>query len=173
MTTIPTDIRLREIENQDLPFIHTLRSPEVVAHLGAAFRHVSIETDIEWLDAYRRQRDHQVRLLIEQGHEAIGVLYLLNIDWIHRSAEFAMALAPTARGRGAGTEAARQGIAHAFEDLNLSRLHLSVLSDNFVAKQLYKKLGFVREGIHPQSTWKNGIWKDSESWALRTTARGA
>ncbi|MDD0816575.1 GNAT family protein [Curvibacter sp. HBC28] len=173
MSTAPTDIRLREIESRDLPFIHTLREPEVVDHLGAAFRHVSTETDAEWLSAYRRQRDRQVRLVIEQGTEPMGVFYLLGIDWIHRSAEFAMALTPSARGRGVGTEAARQGIAHAFQDLNLSRLHLSVLSDNLAAKRLYQKVGFVCEGLHPQSTWKHGAWKDSETWALRTAARGA
>ncbi len=51
------------------------------------------------------------------------------------------------RGRGLGTEALRQACIHAFRDLELSLLELTVFPDNAAAIRSYEKVGFVRTDI--------------------------
>jgi RimJ/RimL family protein N-acetyltransferase len=45
---------------------------------------------------------------------------------------------------------------HAFEELNLYRVYLSVRSDNETALAMYLKSGFVEEGTFRKSVFKNG-----------------
>ena len=49
---------------------------------------------------------------------------------------------------------------HAFENLNLNRVELTVLSDNEVAKHLYEKCGFIYEGRKRKSIYKRGKFVD-------------
>jgi RimJ/RimL family protein N-acetyltransferase len=43
----------------------------------------------------------------------------------------------------------------------LNKISLEVLSNNIIALNLYKKLGFVTEGIKRQEVYKNNQWVDS------------
>ncbi|WP_416196935.1 GNAT family N-acetyltransferase [Pseudomonas sp. Teo4] len=45
---------------------------------------------------------------------------------------------------------------HAFMDLNLNRVYLTVLENNARALSLYKKVGFKVEGTLRQAVFKNG-----------------
>ena len=45
---------------------------------------------------------------------------------------------------------------HAFYNLNLQRIELTVLEDNVRARVLYEKAGFVQEGFKRKSKYKNG-----------------
>ncbi|MDZ5253958.1 GNAT family N-acetyltransferase [Clostridium sp. LIBA-8841] len=46
------------------------------------------------------------------------------------------------------------------EELNIIRLELSVFRDNYKAINLYKKFGFLEEGIKVKSALKNGEYTD-------------
>lgn len=50
------------------------------------------------------------------------------------------------QGKGIGSFAVKQMIKHAFNDMNLNRIELTVLDNNDRAKHLYEKSGFVYEG---------------------------
>jgi putative acetyltransferase len=49
--------------------------------------------------------------------------------------------------------------------LNLSRLELSVFTDNEAALKLYKKLGFVVEGTHKKFAFRDGEYVDAYTMA--------
>jgi RimJ/RimL family protein N-acetyltransferase len=53
-----------------------------------------------------------------------------------------------------------QLLRHAFQDLNLHRVWLRVLSDNEPAIHLYTKLGFIHEGRSRDVVFKNGKYAD-------------
>jgi RimJ/RimL family protein N-acetyltransferase len=162
MTT--DDIFLRELERADLPAINAWRADyELVGLLGGSFRHVGSEVDARWFDAYLNLRAHNVRLAIcvANSREIVGVVYLLNIDWINRSAEFSIQIgAASARGRGIGKAATELMLTHAFADLNLRRITLTVLATNTHAIALYEKTGFRQEGIFRQAAYKSGAYVD-------------
>jgi UDP-4-amino-4,6-dideoxy-N-acetyl-beta-L-altrosamine N-acetyltransferase len=162
-------IKLRELERTDLPLLNRWRNdPEQIAPLGGAFRHVALGADERWYDAYAAARANNVRLAIcEPAGAMVGVVYLLDIDWVHRDAEFAIWIGdPAWRGKHCGERATRMALAHAFDDLNLERVHLEVLSHNERAIRLYERIGFQREGLLRNAVFKRGQRHDLVLMAL-------
>lgn len=49
---------------------------------------------------------------------------------------------------------------HAFNNMNLQRVELTVLEDNTRARHLYEKCGFVYEGKKRKAKYKNGKFVD-------------
>jgi RimJ/RimL family protein N-acetyltransferase len=158
------DIFLREIEAADLPAITAWRADrDVVDALVGSFRHVNGDIDRRWYDAYLASRPNNVRLAIclREGAQCVGVVYLLKIDWINRSGEFGIQIGdPAARGRGIGKSATRLMLQHAFADLNVRRVYLSVLADNARAIRLYERVGFRHEGVLREAVFKCGRYVD-------------
>lgn len=155
---------LREICNADVPFINEWRNDRnLIDALCSPFRYISQEVDQLWFNSYLANRSNTVRLAIcEKGSGLlVGAVYLLSIDWISRSCEFAIWIGDkNHQGVGAGRFAARRASLHAFQDLNLNRIFLTVLKSNARAMALYTSLGFVVEGTLRQAVFKNGSYAD-------------
>jgi UDP-4-amino-4,6-dideoxy-N-acetyl-beta-L-altrosamine N-acetyltransferase len=160
---------LRELARSDLSFINTWRNdPELIAQLASPFRFIGQEVDDAWFNAYLAARSNQVRLAIcRDADQPIGAVYLLNIDWLNRSAEFAIWIGDkTMQGCGAGEFSTRAAVKHAFTDLNLHRLYLTVLPTNTRAIHLYEKVGFVVEGRLRAAVFKQGQFVDMVQMSL-------
>jgi RimJ/RimL family protein N-acetyltransferase len=130
-----------------------------VSLLGAPFRYIDVEIDEQWIDNYYKNRDCSVRLAIceKKKDKVVGVVYLLNIDWISRNCEFAIMIGDVShQGQGLGEYATKLALMHAFKDLNLHRVYLTLLEDNKRALNLYEKVGFKREGLLRSAVFKNG-----------------
>ena len=155
---------LREICRSDIQVINSWRNDrEIIDTLGASFRYIGEETDIIWFNNYLSNRSGIIRLAIcnKASTTLIGAVYLLGIDWVNRSAEFAIWIGEKSyQGKGAGFFAIRETLSHAFNDLNLHRIHLTVLATNQRAINLYKKIGFLEEGRLRQVVFKNGCFID-------------
>jgi RimJ/RimL family protein N-acetyltransferase len=155
---------LREIARADLAAINAWRADrELVGLLGAPFRYIGLEVDTAWFEHYLKSRGDSIRLAICRSDDGaiVGVVNLMQIDWVNRSAELSIQVGEASqRGMGAGEQAMRTAIRHAFEDLNFHRLHLTVLSNNERAISLYKKVGFKIEGCLRQALFKNGAYVD-------------
>lgn len=153
-------LKLRELERRDIPTINTWRNdPELIACLGAPFRYINPDVDQQWYDGYLRSRNNCVRCAIveEKQDEILGLVSLASIDNVNRSGHLHIMIGGSEnRGRGLGTFAVRAMVEHAFSNLNLNRIELGVLETNLPALRLYEKVGFVREGLKRQSTYKNG-----------------
>ena len=86
---------------------------------------------------------------------------LVSIDYLNQSAELHIMIGDKEnRGKGAGTFAVKEMLSHAFTNLNLHRIGLTVLADNERAKHLYKMCGFRCEGCMRQSKYKRGEFVD-------------
>ncbi|KAL8279672.1 hypothetical protein RQP46_007985 [Phenoliferia psychrophenolica] len=95
--------------------------------------------------------------------EAIGWLYLMGPGEAfqqHHRAEFGIALAKEYQGRGYGPEALRWLLDLAFVGFNLHKVTGDVWAWNTAARALYKKLGFVEEGVRRENVWQDGEWRD-------------
>lgn len=151
---------VRELGSDDIPELNRWRNdPGVIASLVAPFRHIGLEIDRAWFEHYLANRATNVRLAIcsASGRTLVGAAYLTGIDWTARSGELGIWIGvPEHRGKGAGELASRAVLRHAFLDLNLHRVHLSVVAGNTAAHALYRKLGFVDEGRSRDAAFKNG-----------------
>lgn len=152
--------RLRELERKDLSVINIWRTdPDLVALLGAPFRFINLSVDETWFDNYIANRENAVRCAIveESNDNILGLVSLVSIDYMNQFAEFHIMIGNKAnQGRGIGTFAIHAILQHAFNNMNLQRIELSVLEDNERARHLYEKVGFVQEGIKRKARYKNG-----------------
>jgi diamine N-acetyltransferase len=157
-------IRLRELGRSDVPIINRWRQDRALtAGLGAPHRHIGIEVDERWFEAYLERRGIDVRCAICRSDEAepLGLVSLTAIDPVHKHAELHILLGDRAsHGHGIGTEATRAMLRHGFHDLNLHRIYLFVLDGNTAARRMYEKVGFRHEGTLRESAFKDGAYAD-------------
>ena len=96
-----------------------------------------------------------------------GEVVLNELDWANKSANFRIAISGAEnREKGYGTEAARLILRHAFEGLRLHRVHLEVFNFNRRAQHVYRKLGFVREGVLRDTLLWEGEYHNSIQMSL-------
>jgi RimJ/RimL family protein N-acetyltransferase len=156
-------IRLRELQRSDVAAINRWRGDRaLVDGLGAPFRHIGVEVDEAWFEAYLKRRGVDVRCAIcrEGSDDPLGLVSLTGIDPVHRHGEFHILLGADAQGQGVGSDATRAMLDHAFGDLNLHRVFLHVLMANAAAIKVYERAGFIREGTLRQAAFKNGTFQD-------------
>lgn len=152
--------RLREIEKKDLTIINGWRNDlALLSLLGAPFRFINLEVDEKWFADYMSNRENAVRCSIveEENDKILGLVSLVSIDHLNQSAEFHIMIGDKKnQGKGIGTFGVNAMLEHAFYNLNLQRIELTVLEDNVRARVLYEKAGFVQEGFKRKSKYKNG-----------------
>ena len=162
--------KLRELERKDLPEINKWRNdPKLIESLGAPFRYINLNVDEKWFDNYMSNRSNTVRCAIvtESDDNIIGLVTIASINNINRTGEVHIMIGNVEnRGKGIGTFAVKEILNHAFNNLNLNRIELGVLSTNIAAQKLYEKCGFVREGVKRNAIYKNGVYIDMYLYAI-------
>jgi RimJ/RimL family protein N-acetyltransferase len=157
-------VTLREFRREDLAAVNRWREDRRVTDgFGAPHRFIGPEVDDAWFDTYlsRRGRDVRCAICLDEGDEPVGLVTLTDIDPVHAQAEFHIMIGPPeATGRGVATAATREMLRHAFRDLNLHRVFLSVLDSNDRAIRVYEKVGFRREGVLREAAYKDGWYRD-------------
>lgn len=157
-------IYLREVELGDLASINKWRNDyELVSFLGANYFFISEVIDRKWYDNYLANRDKNVRLAIieTESNTLIGLVNLTGIHAINRSAEFSIMIGEKDYwSKSYGSIAVKKMVEHGFNDLNLHRIYLTVLSDNIRAIKSYEKSGFKSEGVLRDSVFKGGDYHD-------------
>ncbi|TAA45089.1 GNAT family N-acetyltransferase [Corallincola spongiicola] len=80
-------------------------------------------------------------------------------------AGFGMAVCASVLGQGVATRLLESALHMCDNWLNIERVELEVFTDNKAAIALYRKFGFVIEGEHVSSAFKNGVYADVYSMA--------
>lgn len=84
--------------------------------------------------------------MVECDGEKAGLVELVEINHVHRRAEFQIIISPEYQGKGLATRAAKLAMDYGFTVLNLYKLYLIVDKENEKAIHIYRKLGFTVEG---------------------------
>ena len=154
--------RLRELDRKDLPTINKWRNDiELIDLLGAPFRFINLNVDEKWFENYMLNRHNTVRCSIveDSNDDILGLITLTSIDYLNQCAELHIMIGDEDnQGKGIGTFAVTAMIKHAFYNMNLHRIELTVLENNTRARHLYEKIGFVCEGKKRNSKYKNGSY---------------
>ena len=143
-------LRLRPLQKSDAPLLFQWIADRDL-FIGNFFCASVSDTDHEqWVERMMTKRSDLVIFVIEElvTSQAIGTCQLLNINWIHSSAELQIRIGSTKHhGKGYGIEAVQLLCTFGFSDLNLHRIYLQVLSDNSRAIRAFEKCGFANEGL--------------------------
>jgi RimJ/RimL family protein N-acetyltransferase len=104
---------------------------------------------------------------VRETDRLIGTCALSQLDPDNGSALFHITIGEKdAWGHGYGTEATRLMIDHAFVELGLHRVALTVFAFNERAVRSYRSVGFVVEGRAREAIWREGRWWDEISMSI-------
>ena len=155
-------VTLRPLERGDLHFVHVLNNNRSVIE-------EPYESFVELEELYRKHIHDQSerRFIVEDaGGERVGLVELVEIDHLHRRAEFLIMISPEHQGRGFATAATHRAINYAFRVLNLYKLYLLVDVDNARAIRIYERAGFQREGLLVDEYFSDGRYRSVIRMAL-------
>ena len=97
---------------------------------------------------------------IETG-EFIGIIQLNNIDYISRNANWGFMIGETKnQSKGIGTEFSNLILNYTFNELNLIKITSYIVDNNKISNKLFRKLGFIEEGVLKDHYFVNGEYKD-------------
>lgn len=122
----------------------------------------------KWKERLAKHGDSDYGLVACVDGRVVGMVYLHAGPWSPRRAHvglLGMAVHDAWAGKGIGTALMKAAIDLADNWLNLSRLELSVYTDNEPALRLYKKLGFEIEGTHRKYAFRDGAYVDAHTMA--------
>jgi L-phenylalanine/L-methionine N-acetyltransferase len=134
----------RKATQNDLQFVYSLyMHPQVNPHL--LYENMDLE---QFKPIYESLLNDEVKYIFEENGESAGMFKLIRLK--HRCSHIAyiggLAIHPDFAGKGFGIRMMHE-IIELGKKMNLLRLELSVGSENFQAQKLYKKAGFVEEGV--------------------------
>lgn len=106
-------------------------------------------------------------IIFKKNDKHIGNVSLQNINWVFRSAEFAIILGDKAYWKkGLGYEVGKLILDYAFERLNLNRVHCGTSVENIGMQQLAIRLGMKQEGRRRQAIYKWGKYADIAEYGI-------
>lgn len=121
-----------------------------------------------YVKSVQRDRGNLVfAIIFKENSNHIGNISLQGIDYINRTAEFAILLGEEQYwGCGIGKEAGRLVIEHGFKELNLNRINLGTTQENIGMQKVAEGLGFKKEGVRREMIFKNGKYNDVIEYGL-------
>ncbi|CEP37333.1 MULTISPECIES: spermidine N1-acetyltransferase [unclassified Halomonas] len=151
---------LRALERNDLRFVHELNNNQSIMSYWFEEPYESFD-ELEELYNKHIHDNAERRFVAEDSHgNAIGLVELIEIDYIHRSGEFQIIITPEYQGKGFARTLIRQALHYSFTILNLHKVYLIVAVENVKAIHLYEASGFIEEGHLVQEFFINGKYRD-------------
>jgi putative acetyltransferase len=158
------EITVRHAEPDDYAALHRIfTAPRVVEG--------TLQLPYQSAEGRRRRmaesREGFYLLVAAVGEDVVGSLGLEAIARPRRRhvGELGMGVRDDWQGRGVGSALLRAALDLADNWLNLTRLELTVYTDNAAAIALYTKFGFAVEGTHRAFAFRNGQYVDAHSMA--------
>lgn len=154
------NVKLRPLEREDLRFVHQLDNNASVMRY---WFEEPYEAFVELSDLYDKHIHDQSerRFVIEHDEQRAGLVELVEINHVHRRAEFQIIIAPQHQGKGLATTAVKLAMEYGFSVLNLYKLYLIVDQENEKAIHIYSKLGFETEGVLKHEFFVNGEYRNT------------
>ena len=159
------EMRLRALERDDLPFVHGLSNDSGIM---SYWFEEPYEALVELQQIYDRHvhDNRERRFVVDCAGERAGLVELVEIDYIHRNAEFQIIVHPGFQGRGLAARATAAALDYAFGVLNLHKIYLVVDVENPRAVRVYEKTGFTVEGPLREEYFAGGRYRDAHRMAI-------
>lgn len=161
---------LRAITRDDLEPLRQWRNQPRLRCYFREYREISPDMQEGWYETtvLTDPNTRMFAIAARDDGRLLGACGLCWIDWRARSADFSIYL-------GAddlyiddhyAPDAARLLIGYGFDELNLHRIWAEIYETDHAKQALLPNLGFVAEGRHRQTTWKEGRYVDSMFYGL-------
>jgi diamine N-acetyltransferase len=152
-------VRLRPLEREDLRFVHHLNNNATVMRYWFEEPYETFAELSALFEAHIHEQNER-RFIIDADGDSSGLVELVEINTVHRSAEFQIIIAPACQGQGLAVQATRLALDYGFSVLNLHKIYLIVDRENEKAVHVYTKAGFRPEGVLKEEFFMNGQYRD-------------
>lgn len=157
-------LRLRAIEESDLPLLHQWANDPVTQDgIGELHFPSSMQFHKSWFDSLKSDKLNQRFVVDVPNVGIIGISSIVNIDWRNRHAWHGLVVGDAShRGKGYGMDAILATMRYAFDELNLERLDGSMIEYNTASLATYcgKKVGWSQEGRKRNYFFRKGRYWD-------------
>lgn len=164
------NIRLRPLQETDIcGMLEWMHDKDINKFFRFDARNMMQEDALKFIqDSIQDMREKRSYhfAVTDERNEYLGTISLKAINFKDRNAEYAVSLRKTAQGRGVGYAATRQLLNKAFNELELERVYLNVLSENKRAIRLYEKCGFTLEGEFRNHLWLGEGYQNLRWYAM-------
>ncbi len=168
--TLDTErLLLRPATEGDVSFVLTLFSRSETNRFSAYGDISSPEEARRLFDAFIRPGgDTHFRLIadLRRTGEPVGTIGLYAYSELNRRAELGYDFLREHWGKGLTTEAVREVLRYAFEELKLNRVEATTDSENAASMRVLEKAGFRREGLLRQRHNYKGGYHDEAYWGI-------
>ena len=177
-TLVGEKVILRPFIDEDFPDLEEcLKDPEVIKLTGSSSEY-DREVTMNWYGTRNVQTDRLDLAIVDQSQTILVGEVVVNLyDEKNQSMNFRILIGPRGRNRGLGTEATQLLVDYIFKNTNLNQLTLSVFDFNPRAKNVYEKVGFVKNSVDKNELEFEGQWIDSinmklsrDNWMERPTS---
>lgn len=142
-------------------YLTWLNDPQVNLYNSHAVFPYTVEQLKDYVKGANTKDKVVLAIIDKKLDKHIGNISLQNIDWVSRSAEFAILIGEKKYwGKGIGEEAGKLIVDYGFRRLNLNRIHCGTSSENIGMQKLALSIGMTQEGKRRQAMYKNGNWVD-------------
>lgn len=154
-------IRLRPLIIEDATYMmEFINDKEISSNFKFTRYPFTIDSFKAFIQNSWNDKDNVHFAIEDEDGEYAGTISLKNINYIDRTAEYAIVVRKKCWGSGIAQEATSKIIEYGFGTLNLRKIYLNVLSTNERANKFYKKFGFEFEGTFKQHMLVNGKYVD-------------
>ena len=155
-------IYLRPLDMEDIePCVSWLNDEEVRQYLSR-LTPLNKTREKEFIEKlYKDTGEAILGIALKENDQLIGNLALSSISMPFRHASLGIVIGEkSCWSKGYGSEALNLMLGYGFDQLNLHRIFLTVLSFNGRAISAYEKVGFKREGVFRDHIFRNGKYHD-------------
>ena len=114
----------------------------------------------------QKKSDFVFGIKLKAKNEVIGCIGLHKANFEHKNAELGYWLGSKYWNQGIMTEAGMLILKFGFEKLKLHRIWCCVFSDNPASQKMVEKLSFKKEGLHRETSWREGRWRDNVRYGI-------
>jgi RimJ/RimL family protein N-acetyltransferase len=160
-------MRLRKLIFDDAKYMmEYLNDEEISVNFRFTRASLSIDNYKEFIKNSWSDKQNIHFAIEDSDGEYAGTISLKNIDNLDKTAEYAIIIRKKYWGTGIAKEATSKMIEYGFNNLNLRKIYLNVLSTNERANKFYKKFGFNFEGTFKKHILINGKYVDLNWYCL-------
>jgi len=162
-------IVLERFRTEDAEYLCYLRNLPELRQWFRQNHAISLHEELKFILDTPKDKFYGLMILndIEGGDlEPVGFCSLSNVDHVHKSAEFGIAVDPAYQKKGFASLAMKGLLILAFREFSLNRVYSDVIAENPALDFYCRKFGFVREGRNRKAYFKNGHYVDSTTISL-------
>ena len=155
-------VYLRPIERDDLDrgWLKWINDHRLTQFLEGSFP-VNRESLERYYEASQPPDAFMFAICLNEDDTYIGNARLGEVSWLHRTCKYGRLIGEAKyRTRGYGSEALILLLRYGFHHLGMNRIYSAAYADNEISLASNKKVGFKREGVMREASYKDGRFHD-------------